>query len=466
LRKVRVGVGSSWKMTVSTYAWWLPLLSAVVSCGGSGSSPPAQPSPDGAGNGGTAPVDMPSGGKGNSTGNTPNGEGAPPIVGIAGEAGTGGSAGGPESPAPGPAACDASSANSSGYCFRSAKIGGGGFVSGIVTSKLEQNLIFARTDVGGAYRWNEAGRTWIPLNDWVSEDEVGFLGVESLALDPQEPSRVYMLVGINYFNGGKTAIVSSSDYGQTFAVHEVTAQFKAHGNGLGRQSGERLAVDPALGSVLYVGTRDSGLFKSVDRGETFSRVASLDVTTTPNGNGIAFVVFDPASGVVDGATRTLYAGVSRAGETNLFVSQDAGATWNAVPSQPTNFVPQRAALSGDGALYVTYGNGAGPSPSETDPMDRGEIWKLDTALGAWTEVTPLRGEQNRAFGGISVDSANPARLLATTINTYQQQPWGYGDRIFLSTDAGASWTDLFGAGRVQMDTNGFPWIGLDRNRPL
>jgi len=354
--------------------------------------------------------------------------------------------------------CDAGNANPSGYCWGSVTIGGGGFVSAIVPSTSEPNLVFARTDVGGAYRWEEATGRWLALNDWVSEEEVGLLGVESIAIDPSAPEHVYMLAGIDYFNGGKTAILRSSDYGNTFAVREVTSQFKAHGNGLGRQSGERLAVDPQQGSLLLVGTRASGLFRSDDEGQNWSRVASLDVTTTANGNGIAFVVFDPRSGTVEGATRVIYAGVSRVGAPNLYVSADAGQSWAPVDGQPTTYVPQRAALAADGTLVITYANGAGPSPSDIDPMDRGEIWKLVPSSGTWTEITPLRGATNRAFGGISVDANDPQRMLATTVNTYQQQPWGYGDRIFLSTDGGANWNDLIGNGRVAMDTAGAPWI--------
>jgi photosystem II stability/assembly factor-like uncharacterized protein len=356
-----------------------------------------------------------------------------------------------------PAPCDASSANASGYCWSSVVIGGGGFVSGVVVSQQQPNLIYARTDVGGAYRWSEDTESWLPLNDWLSEDEVGLLGVESLALDPNEPSRVYMLAGISYFNGGKTAILGSEDYGASFSVQEVTAQFTAHGNGMGRQSGERLAVDPNQSSVLVVGTREDGLFRSPDRGATWTRLAGLDVTTTPNGNGIAFVVFDAASGVIDGATRHLYVGVSRSGEPNLFESNDAGVTFSAVAGQPTTFVPQRAVLAA-GRLHVSYANGAGPFPSDVDPMDRGELWTLNVSSGGWTEITPLRGDQNRAISGISVDADNPDRLLATTVNTYLPQPWGYGDRIFLSTDAGLSWTDLIGENRVTMADNGMPWI--------
>src|SRR5690606_2887938 len=40
--------------------------------------------------------------------------------------------------------------NASGYVWRPVVMGGGGFVSGIVTSRAQPGLVFARTDVGGA----------------------------------------------------------------------------------------------------------------------------------------------------------------------------------------------------------------------------------------------------------------------------------------------------------------------------
>jgi xyloglucan-specific exo-beta-1,4-glucanase len=431
----------------------LILVSAAAGCGnGDDNVPPALPgaTPESGTGGAPAGGSPPAGGNGGAAG----GEGLPPVSGISGNGGGTSDA----APPPAPAACTAATANTSGYCFSSVVIGGGGFVSGIIVSHEVPNLIYARTDVGGAYRWSEDVQRWIPLNDWVSEDEVGLLGIESLALDPNEPSRVYMLAGISYFNGGKTALLASDDYGQTFSVNEVTTSFTAHGNGMGRQSGERLAVDPNDGATLFTGTREHGLFSSGDRGETWGSVSALDVGPTANGNGIAFVVFDRASGTPGSATPHLYVGVSRAGEANLYESTDGGVSFAPVAGQPTTYVPQRAVLAENGVLFVTYANGAGPFPSEVDPMDRGELWKLELSSGAWTEITPLRDAQNRAFGGISVDASDPSRLLATTINTYQQQPWGYGDRIFLSSDAGASWIDLVGAGRVVMADGGRPWI--------
>jgi xyloglucan-specific exo-beta-1,4-glucanase len=57
------------------------------------------------------------------------------------------------------------------YTFRNAEIVGGGFVTGIVFNQSEPGLVYARTDIGGAYRLDTASRRWIPLTDWIGWDE-------------------------------------------------------------------------------------------------------------------------------------------------------------------------------------------------------------------------------------------------------------------------------------------------------
>jgi hypothetical protein len=81
--------------------------------------------------------------------------------------------------------------------------------------------------------------------DWVSDKDTGLLGIESLAIDPSSPNKLYLSAGIAYLNGGASAILKSDDYGQTFKRIDVTSQFKVHGNGMGRGNGEKLQVDPA-----------------------------------------------------------------------------------------------------------------------------------------------------------------------------------------------------------------------------
>ena len=62
----------------------------------------------------------------------------------------------------------AMAAQAQAYRWGSVAIGGGGFVSAIVPSKTERGLFYARTDVGGAYRWDAAHATWVPLLDGLS----------------------------------------------------------------------------------------------------------------------------------------------------------------------------------------------------------------------------------------------------------------------------------------------------------
>ncbi len=343
------------------------------------------------------------------------------------------------------------------YTWDTVRIGGGGFVSGIITSKSEQGLYYARTDVGGAYRWDSEAGEWIPLNFGVSADELGLLGIESLAIDESSPNKVYLLAGTSYFNNGRTAILRSDDYGATFEIVDVSAQFKAHGNGMGRQSGERLQVDPNNGEVLYSGSRWTGLFKSLDAGKTWARLDSLNVTTTPNQNGVNLVVLDPSS-ASNGATQTLFVGVSRYGE-NLYRSDDAGASFTPIAGAPTDLMPHRGALASDGNLYLTYADGPGPhglsDTSLKQPMDHGQVWKYNTATGDWTNVTPAN--MTRAFGGISVDPSNPQRLVLSTINAWMAQGDGWGDQIYQSDDGGAKWTNVVARG-FAVDPDGVTWI--------
>jgi len=171
-------------------------------------------------------------------------------------------------------------AEARGQTFGNVTMGGGGYVTGIIACPTETNLLFCKTDVGGAYRWAEATQSWIPLLDWNSQNETTYQGVESLAVDPSSPGKLYILAGTSYWNGGTTAILRSSDYGATFAITDVTAKFKANGNGANRQKGETLAVDPNQGTILFCGSRANGLFKSSDSGVTWNAVTSLNTNIT------------------------------------------------------------------------------------------------------------------------------------------------------------------------------------------
>ena len=86
---------------------------------------------------------------------------------------------------------DISPVNSVSYEWKSVPIVGGGFVDGIVFHPEAPGIRYCRTDMGGAYRWDAASCQWTPLLDWISLDESNLQGVESIAIDPQNPQNVY-----------------------------------------------------------------------------------------------------------------------------------------------------------------------------------------------------------------------------------------------------------------------------------
>jgi photosystem II stability/assembly factor-like uncharacterized protein len=344
-------------------------------------------------------------------------------------------------------------------------MGGGGFVSAIITSPTEKNVIYARTDVGGAYRWKEETKEWLPITDWLGPNDMGLLGIDALALDPSTPGRLYMLAGTDYWNQGKTMIMRSSDYGETFDTVNVTAQFKTHGNGYGRQNGERLAVDPNNPQILFCGTRKNGLWKSANQGATWTQVASFPVPAA--GDGVGFVIFDKTR-VTGGTTQRLFAGSLTTGA-NLFQSDDAGATWQtiALPELTKQVMPQRAVLSPKGRyLYVTVSNGSGPGFGSGATISRGAVLRYDASEKTWKNISPVNSLDDPAdpaqpgqflwdahlggYGGISMNAADSNHLIVASINLWKPQLWSgsnmpaWGDKIYVTTDGGDTWNNLFG----------------------
>jgi photosystem II stability/assembly factor-like uncharacterized protein len=165
------------------------------------------------------------------------------------------------------------------------------------------------------------------------------------------------------------------------------------------------------------------------------------------GSGIVFVKFGPAAGESKkrnaSATQTIYVGVSLMNRPNLFVSNDGGASWREIAGEPTAYRPNRAALSTDGFLYVSYGTAPGPTR-----MTDGAVWKLNTLTGAWTDITPDRpiaGSKEFGYAAVAVDAQHPRTVIASSFG--RPQSAGSED-MFRSTDGGATWKPIFGGGGV------------------
>ncbi|NER31786.1 MAG: hypothetical protein F6J89_30300, partial [Symploca sp. SIO1C4] len=184
------------------------------------------------------------------------------------------------------------------YTWDNIAIGGMGFVTGIGIHPTEPGIVYVRTDVGGIYRWDSVANRWIPLMDEFGESEEHHYGIESIALDPNNPDILYAATG--YYTRETTSdILKSTDRGQNWVPTELKTpagtNVRMGGNEDWRWTGERLAVDPSNSNIIYFGSRLDGLYKSENSANTWNKVTSFSATDLSEG-GITFVLFDPQSG--------------------------------------------------------------------------------------------------------------------------------------------------------------------------
>ncbi|PQO93909.1 dockerin [Massilia phosphatilytica] len=359
---------------------------------------------------------------------------------------------GPSATAQGPAlAATVGSATS----YTSVKWGGGGYVTGLIYHPTSYAVMYARTDVGGAYRWNNSNGSWTPITDGIGFNggEGSYHGVESIALDPTNDNKVYLVTGIvshdyqgNPING---RIYVSGDRGASWTHYDLP--FPVGGNENARAIGERLKLDPTNPSTMFYASRTAGLWKSTNSGQTWtqtglsSKVLSASEIQGLGSSpvGVEQIMFDN-SNVGGGATTwIMYAAIApdyvqKAGLTSTFYkSVNGGATWTpvAVPSTVTGYYIPHMVRTSDGNYYVAFNKNAGQGAGGP-----GYLYKFGgTTNGDQWSAQPLASTTQGGYGGVSVfGTGSTARIALAVTGT-----WSAGQPVVqLSDNGGASWHEI------------------------
>jgi xyloglucan-specific exo-beta-1,4-glucanase len=294
------------------------------------------------------------------------------------------------------------------YNWNRVAIGGGGYVTGLAVHPTEPNLVYFRTDNGGAYRWNSPTESWIWITEqWTAIDK-NYYGIDGLALDPSHPDVVYIAAGKNL--GDRGAIFKSTDRGGSWRKLKDVA---FAGNGNLRWAGEPIAVDPNNSSIIYVGTRKDGLLRTDDGGLTWATV-----TAVPKGEvgiGIRTVAIAPIHHGNDKSPR-IYVSVYGVG---IYANTDGESSWHLLRGSPTQ--PRRMKISTNGKLFVTAGDG---------------VFCYNGAT--WEEISPSQD----AFAALDVASDDPNRVIVA-VDFYGSKHVGpMKIPIYLSVNGGRSWTEI------------------------
>ncbi|AFY81910.1 BNR/Asp-box repeat-containing protein [Oscillatoria acuminata] len=299
-------------------------------------------------------------------------------------------------------------------------VGGGGYVTGLYLHPQVPNLGYIRTDMGGFYRWDSTETRWIPLTDRFTRSESGYYGGEALALDPNNPDRVYIAAG-KYLWAEPGTIFKSSDRGQTWVQSDL--RLPMGGNEELRGAGNRLVVSPHNSNLLLFGSRENGLWRSIDAGMTWNPVPGFP-TPSESKIGILAIAFDPNQ------ANQIYASVY--GD-RLYESTDGGTTWNPLPNSPSHAF--KLAVASDSTLYVTHAQGVSKYLQES-----------------WQNITPpntsfrrLIRRETPPFNGLSIHPENPQELIVSHGETSRTQ-------LYHSRDGGVTWTE-----KKSQINNTVPW---------
>jgi photosystem II stability/assembly factor-like uncharacterized protein len=240
-----------------------------------------------------------------------------------------------------------------------------GRVRSFVTHPSDPNVLYVAFSGGGVWKTTDGGTSWQSLTE-----SLGSLSMGWLAADPNDVSTLYLGLG-DPFDGTGIGLVKSIDGGQTWSAPVFLGD---------SQVTTQVMVAPS-NSQIVLATTDTGLYRSVDGGASFTNVAlptgrpglvpyAWSIAWT-GGNGFALAAeADPfaAAGTTDG---------------QIFTSSDNGASWTrsagVVAATGVGRITVAAAPSNRSVLYAVASHFGGDLADFFKSTDGGANW---TALGA------------------------------------------------------------------------------------
>jgi photosystem II stability/assembly factor-like uncharacterized protein len=168
------------------------------------------------------------------------------------------------------------------------------------------------------YKSNDGGDTWSELSS-ISGGPMGDGTIVSLAFDSQRPERIFCGVQVFWSVDLFGATYKSDDYGITWTqVKDVT--------------GNALAIDSNNPDIIYMGSCENGLFKSIDGGDSWEQLTNGlgNNETLPYITDIIIDSKDHDHLYVSLSNNFYSHGINNNG---IFQSFDGGQSWSELPSE-------------------------------------------------------------------------------------------------------------------------------------
>ncbi|MBI5215395.1 MAG: T9SS type A sorting domain-containing protein [Ignavibacteriae bacterium] len=298
----------------------------------------------------------------------------------------------------------------------------GGRITAVLIHPTDPNIVYAGSASGGVWRSTDFCVTWENIfNEHFS--------IGALAFDPLDPNIIY--VGTGEANPAGVATYPGNGIWKTTNAGTTWSNI-----GL-EQTGHigKIVVNPLNNNVLYVAalgmyrgkTQERGVYKSTNAGTSWNRILFSNDTTGATDLLLDATDTNRVLAAMWTRYRTPQVSIISGTASGLFLSTDAGTSWNPVtngfPNNDANLgrIALAVAPSNPSVLYALTAAGAGWDGVYIS-IDTGSSW-IQTFNGS------TFGEGQVWYNNIiSVDPVNPSII------------WTGMTSLYHSTDAGASFT--------------------------
>jgi photosystem II stability/assembly factor-like uncharacterized protein len=349
--------------------------------------------------------------------------------------------------------------------WRSGRIGGGGWIQGVVPALSDPQRFYAYVDIGGLYRSDDGGQTWRMLHQHLPHGHV-----RSVSVDPRDADVVLAAIGKRTWGQG---VYRSEDGGATWTL-VLRAEFHGNDTPVARAAGVVLARHPDRPDVVLAASRNDGVFRSEDGGLSWTLAGVKNQIPQD-------LVIDRTN--PDRAWLCTYTDARWNKEGGLYRSDDGGRTWRKIVDQAPGELVQDPVdgqvvyglfnesliqrSTDGGATWTDWSNGLpiNPDAARRDPVNehrflalatgpdfiltastRGTFYRLAAGESQWHRIGRERVTQGD--WPLSRDRIRRgefdfmgASLASITVSPHDADHWFWTDwfGVYQSTDGGRTW---------------------------
>jgi len=260
----------------------------------------------------------------------------------------------------------------------------GGRVVALTQHPTNPSILFAGSGFGGLWKSNDAGDTWIPLENFSPPDGARLaLPIGAIAIAPKDPNIIFVGTGQpglaldgGDFNFPGFGLYRSSDGGNTFVQID-----SAESGVIKATRFDRIVVDPDEPERCWIAS-SKGLWQREPDGKIVQAVIDAEDAGPAESQIVSDFVLDFTKIVIQPGYAALRGkGIYRA---DFFVPSKRFVKWFKLDKgiQEKNFNRIRLALckSKPDVLYSVFGLKDGAASRVYRSTDRGDTWKRTSAL--------------------------------------------------------------------------------------